>query len=66
MGYYKCSNSENMGGLMVKPEKDRSHIERASQQGAREDLIHVSSDDEGSDYDLRDAQEVGRKQLDHE
>lgn len=55
-----------MGGLMVKPEKDRSHIERASQQGAREDLIHVSSDDEGSDYDLRDAQEVGRKQLDHE
>ncbi|MBS2772794.1 MULTISPECIES: hypothetical protein [Anoxybacillus] len=50
----------------MKTEKDRNHIERASQQGAREDLIHVSSDDEGSDYDLRDAQEIGRKQLDHE
>jgi hypothetical protein len=47
-------------------EREKSRIERASQIGAKEDFVHVSSDDEGTDYDLRDARAIGRKQLDHE
>ncbi|WP_198020554.1 hypothetical protein [Anoxybacteroides tepidamans] len=50
----------------MQSDKKMDRIERASQTGAREDIVHVSSDDEGDDYDLRDAREVGIKQLDHE